>query len=726
MNLDLLNPEQARAVLHKEGPLLVLAAAGTGKTRVITYRIARLIEEGVSPERILAVTFTNKAAEEMRQRIESLSPGKSSAVWVFTFHGFCAKLLRQHYELSKLSRHFTIYDQSDQKRLISEAMKELGLDKETAKVSMYAGIISRAKDDLLDAQSYAIYAETTVDSSRKTAARIYSLYQKKLENAGGVDFGDLLLKVCSLLKEHPSIREYYQDYFRHILVDEYQDTNHAQYIITKTLAAKHKNLCVVGDDDQSVYSWRGADIRNILEFERDFKDTGVVTLEQNYRSTKPILDAAGRVIRNNGTRKAKTLWTQKEGGNAIHVQELMDEREEASWVVRKIEDGKKAGRSLSDFAIFYRTNAQSRSFEEALRRAGINYRLIGAMRFYQRQEIKDALAYARVILNPRDEISLMRIVNTPPRGIGKTSLERIKAYANFKNLSALDAFKAASDIENLTPSCRKSLADLTSFLERIQTDLPSLSAGLAMARILEESRYFSWLEQESETDLDAASRLANVQELLNSVKEYEERRQALGSPLSLSQYLEEISLQTDRDDTPGGEESVTLMTIHLAKGLEFPAVFLTGLEEGLFPIGSNNSSPEELEEERRLCYVGMTRAKEMLYLTHASTRRVFGQTYSNIPSRFIMEAQLENQYLPSSKRLPATPAMTETSLQSPNSYAQRMGAALRVGSRVRHPLFGTGEVLEKSGSGEGAKALIRFQNGRIAKLVLRYAPLEVI
>jgi DNA helicase-2/ATP-dependent DNA helicase PcrA len=345
------------------------------------------------------------------------------------------------------------------------------------------------------------------------------------------------------------------------------------------------------------------------------------------------------------------------------------------------------------------------------------------MRFYQRQEIKDALAYARVILNPQDEISLMRIVNTPPRGIGKTSLERIKAYAHLKNLNALDSFKAASDIENLTPSCRRSLTELSSFLEKMQADLPSLSAGAAMARILEESGYLSWLEKECETDLEAASRLANVQELLNSVKEYEERREAAGSPLSLGQYLEEISLQTDRDDTPGGEESVTLMTIHLAKGLEFPVVFLTGLEEGLFPIGSNNSSPEELEEERRLCYVGMTRAKEMLYLTHASTRRVFGQTYSNIPSRFIMEARLEGEFLSPQKRLPPQPLSAP---HSPNVPSQRMGASLRIGSRVRHPLFGTGEVLEKSGSGETAKALIRFQNGRIAKLVLRYAPLEVI
>ncbi len=719
MDLSLLNSEQAKAVLHKEGPLLVLAAAGTGKTRVITYRIARLIEEGVPPGKILAVTFTNKAAEEMRQRIESLAPGRASAVWVHTFHGFCAKLLRQHYEAAKVSRYFTIYDQSDQKRLISDAMKECGFEREAAKASMYASIISRAKDDLLDAGSYAIYASTSIDPSRKIAAQIYSVYQKKIESAGGVDFGDLLLKVCSLLKEHPSIREYYQDYFLHVLVDEYQDTNHAQYIITKTLAAKHKNLCVVGDDDQSVYSWRGADIRNILEFERDFKETGVVTLEQNYRSTKPILEAAGRIINNNGRRKSKTLWTQRQGGAAVRVQELIDEREEASWVVQKIEEGKKSGHPLSSFAIFYRTNAQSRSFEEALRRAGVPYRLIGAMRFYQRQEIKDALAYARILLNPRDEISLLRVVNVPPRGIGKTSLERLKAFANARGLNASESFRDADKIDNLTPSCRKSLAELNHFFDKLRADLPNLSAWQAMARILDESRYLSWLEEESETDIEAASRLANVQELLSSVKEYEERRQARGSPLSLGEYLEEISLQTDRETTDTAADSITLMTIHLAKGLEYPIVFLTGLEEGLFPIGSGNSSKEELEEERRLCYVGMTRAKEMLYLTHTSARRVFGQTYSNIPSRFVMEAQLSGE-------LSTERTRDYTATSAPVVPAQRLGTNLRIGARVRHPLFGVGEVLEKSGSGETAKALVRFENGRSTKLVLRYTPLEII
>jgi len=730
MDLSLLNAEQAQAVLHKEGPLLVLAAAGTGKTRVITYRIARLIEEGVPPQKILAVTFTNKAAEEMRQRVESLTPGRGSSVWIHTFHGFCAKLLRQHYEMAKVSRYFTIYDQSDQKRLIANAMKECGFEREATKASMYASIISRAKDDLLDAGSYAIYAATSIDPSRKIAAQIYSVYQKKIESAGGVDFGDLLLKVCSLLKEHPSIREYYQDYFLHILVDEYQDTNHAQYIITKTLAAKHKNLCVVGDDDQSVYSWRGADIRNILEFERDFKETGVVTLEQNYRSTKPILEAAGRVINHNGRRKSKTLWTERQGGTAVRVQELIDEREEASWVVRKIDEEKKSGHPLSSFAIFYRTNAQSRSFEEALRRAGVPYRLIGAMRFYQRQEIKDALAYARILLNPRDEISLLRVVNVPPRGIGKTSLERLQAYANAKGLNASESFRDSDKVENLTPSCRKSLSDLNHFFDKLRVDLPNLSAWQAMARILDESRYLSWLEEESEIDIEAASRLANVQELLSSVKEYEERRQARGSPLSLGEYLEEISLQTDRETPDAVTDSVTLMTIHLAKGLEYPTVFLTGLEEGLFPIGSGNSSKEELEEERRLCYVGMTRAKEMLYLTHASTRRVFGQTYSNIPSRFIMEAQLNGDISSEEGRNHAAPQRSgissSASVIAPIGHAQRLGANLRIGACVRHPLFGVGEVLEKSGSGETAKALVRFKNGRVTKLVLRYAPLEII
>ena len=725
IDLEKLNPEQRLGATHTQGPLLVLAGAGTGKTRVITYRIAKLIAEGVPADRILAVTFTNKAADEMRKRIEELCPGKGALVWAHTFHAFCCRVLRQHHQLLGLGRHFTIYDQSDQKKLVVEAMKELGLDDQTNKAGMYVSIISRAKDDLLDAQSYAIYAAAAVDASRQTAARIYVSYQKKLDLAGALDFGDLLLKTCLLLREHQSVREYYQEYFMHLLVDEYQDTNHAQYVLTKTLAAKHRNICVVGDDDQSVYSWRGANIRNILEFERDFKDAKVVTLEQNYRSTPLILDAAHKVIRNNKSRKPKKLWTQKEGGDSIRVQECPNEMEEANWVVRRIEEQISKGRSLKDVAIFYRTNAQSRSFEESLRRAGLPYRIVGAMRFYERKEIKDALCYARALLNPADSTSLGRIVNVPPRGVGKTSLERIENFAQSSGLTLWEAFKAHEQIPNLTPACKRAVAEIVALMEKLRAAVGELSAAGAIARILEESGYWAWLEAETETDPEAAGRLNNLQELLNAVREYEDKQRMAGVVIDLGRYLEEVSLQSDIDSYDPSQATITLMTVHLAKGLEYPVVFLTGLEEGLFPIGAGNSAPEELEEERRLCYVGITRARELLFMTYAATRRIFGQVYANLPSRFILEAQLMASAGPrEAAPIPRGPRAEGGGFPPAPGKPAAKFAGFRVGMRVKHPQFGLGQVLDKSGSGEAVKVTVRFDDGRTTKLLVRYAPLE--
>jgi len=714
VDLEKLNPEQKEGALYSGGPLLVLAGAGTGKTRVITYRIAKLIEAGVPAERILAVTFTNKAAEEMRKRIEELCPGKGALVWAHTFHAFACRLLRQHHELLKLPRHFTIYDQSDQKKLVVESMKELGLEDQTNKAAMYVSIISRAKDDLLDAQSYAIYAATAVDSARQTASRIYVSYQKKLDTAGALDFGDLLMKTCILLKEHESVRTYYQEYFQHLMVDEYQDTNHAQYVLTKTLAAKHRNICVVGDDDQSVYSWRGANIRNILEFERDFKEAKVVTLEQNYRSTPLILEAAHRVIRNSKSRKIKKLWTQKTGGDSVQVVECPNESEEAAWVVRKIAAHLEEGRSLRETAIFYRTNAQSRSFEESLRRAGMPYRIIGAVRFYDRKEVKDVLAYARVILNASDSVNLSRILNVPPRGIGKTSLDRIELFAASKSYTLWDAFCHQEEIPNLTAACRKHVDDLVALIRKLNSAVVELTAAGAIARILEESGYWAWLEAETDTDPEAKGRLNNLQELLNAVREYEEKMKQSGEILDLGRFLEQVSLQSDLDSHDPNLPCVTLMTVHLAKGLEYPVVFLTGLEEGLFPIGSNNSAPDDLEEERRLAYVGITRAKEVLYMTHAATRRTFGQVYANLPSRFILEAQL-------SLGQPAAPAAPRVPVAAGPAVRR---AVFRVGMRVKHPSFGAGRVLELSGSGETEKVKVQFDDGRLTKLIVRYAPLE--
>ncbi len=715
IDLAQLNGRQKEAVLHPGGPLLVLAGAGTGKTRVITYRIAHLLSGGMAPERILAVTFTNKAADEMRRRVETLAPGNGALVWAHTFHAFAARLVRSHHELLKLPRHFIIYDQSDQKRVVVEAMKALGLTDQTSKAPVFVGIISRAKDDLLDAQSYAIHAMATGDPMRKMAAEIYSAYQRQLDAAGALDFGDLLLKACGLLREHEEVRAHYQELFLHMLVDEYQDTNHAQYILTKTLAAKHRNLCCVGDDDQGIYSWRGANIRNILEFETDFPDAKVVTLEQNYRSSSRILDAAGRVIRNNKSRKPKTLWTEKPAGEFVAVQELSNETQEAEWAARRISELLSQGRSLREVAIFYRTNAQSRSFEEALRRSGLACVLLGAARFYERKEVNDALAYARLILNPADAASLQRIVNVPPRGIGKTSLERLSRHAQSKGISLWEAFRGQAEIPQLAPAFRRAAGEVVETLEKLRADTAGVGASRALAVILEQSGYWQWLSGQVESDPEAAGRLGNLQELLNSAKEYEEKA-PVDAGLDLASYLEAVSLQTDIDAYDPTKPAVTLMTVHLAKGLEYPVVFLTGLEEGLFPIGGGQAPPEELEEERRLCYVGMTRARDLLHLSYASTRRIFGQIYANLPSRFLIEAGL---------LFGGGPAARQEAPCAAQPAQRRLSAGtVRAGTRVIHPDFGMGEVLASAGSGEGLKVTVRFDDGRTAKFLARYAPLE--
>ncbi|MBI4386357.1 MAG: UvrD-helicase domain-containing protein [Elusimicrobia bacterium] len=714
-----LNPQQLDAAGYRGGPLLVVAGAGTGKTRVITHRIARLIEEGVPPGRILAVTFTNKAADEMRRRVEDLAPGRANLVWIHTFHAFGAKLLRQHASALKLPQHFTIYDADDQKRLVVEAMREIGLEDQKNKAGLYASLISRAKDDLLDAQSYKIHAMTGIDAFRQAAARIYEVYQAKLDHAGALDFGDLLMKSVELLRDHEDIRRYYEELFLHLMVDEYQDTNRAQYILTKTLGAKHRNVCCVGDEDQSIYSWRGADIRNILEFERDFKDSKVVRLEQNYRSTPNILNAATCVIANNRQRKPKTLWTESPAGEPVAVWEAATESEEARWVVCQILRLVDVGASLKDIAIFYRTNAQSRQFEDALRLARLPHRVVGAMRFYERKEVKDALAYARVALNPADSVSLVRILNVPPRGVGKVSQEALERFAAVQGIQLLDAMRREAEIPGLPAACRRACRELPLLIDGLRTDLETLPAAQAMSRVLERTGYWAWLEGESESDPEALARLNNLQELLNAAKEFEEVR---GPSARLGDFLEGVSLQSDIDTFDARTSAITLMTVHLAKGLEFPAVFLTGLEEGLFPIGAGNSSHDELEEERRLCYVGMTRARERLFLTYAATRRIFGQTYSNLPSRFVLEARL----MGSGRQQPAEApqfALSPAGLSSGPS--RQIGlSAIRPGMRVRHPEFGTGKIIEKSGHGEALKVTVYFDNGKTRKLMVRYAPLE--
>ena len=722
VDLEKLNAEQKAGATHLDGPLLVLAGAGTGKTRVITYRVARLIETGVPPQKILAVTFTNKAAGEMRKRIEELAPGKGALVWVYTFHSFGARLLRQHHEALGLPKHFTIYDQSDQKKLVVESMKELGLDDQKSKAGLYVSIISRAKDDLLDAGSYEIHALTSIDQSRQTAAKIYKVYQRKLEQAGSLDFGDLLMRVCQLLRDHPEARAKWQNEFSHLLVDEYQDTNHAQYILTKTLAAIHKNVCVVGDDDQSIYSWRGANIRNILEFEKDFPNTKVVTLEQNYRSTGRILDAAALVIHHNKTRKSKKLWTEAAPGDAVKVQELPNEGDEATWVVRRIQDEVDAGRSLKEVACFYRTNAQSRSFEEAMRRARMPYKIVGAVRFYERKEIKDALAYARVVVNAADSVSLSRIVNCPPRGLGAKSLDVVDAYAQQHGLTLWDAFWAHGQIEGLGPKAHAAIEEMTKVFAGLRETAAEMPACEAMKTVLAASGYMEWIESEVDSDPEAVGRIANLQELVNAIKEYDEREKMEGRASELGRYLADITLHSELDAYDENAPAVTLMTVHLAKGLEYPVVFLTGLEEGLFPIGGGNASPEDLEEERRLCYVGITRAREHLYMTYCATRRLYGQVNANLPSRFILEAKLFGRSATASGGGTSSPYGSVGSAAAPALRASVKG--FKSGQRVAHPQFGRGIVVEVSGAGETMKVTVRFDDGRVAKLLTRYAPLE--
>ncbi|MFH1620376.1 MAG: UvrD-helicase domain-containing protein [bacterium] len=728
-----LNPRQKEAVEHGEGPLLIVAGAGTGKTKTLISRITRLIACCVPASRILAVTFTNKAAGEMRKRVDAVVPGHGYKVWMHTFHAFGARMLRLHGSLIGIKHDFVVYDQDEQKKLVKMAIKELGGESEQNKAGLYVSIISRAKDDLLDAQSYAIHAETSGDASRINASRIYSRYQHKLNEAGALDFGDLLLRTVELLRDRDDIREHYQEYFLHVMVDEYQDTNHAQYMLTKTLAAKHRNLCVVGDPDQSIYGWRGADIRNIMEFEKDFNDVKTVVLEQNYRSTAIILNAANNVIKQNRNRKPKDLWTKQNQGESIVVKENASEYDEAAWTARAVQEMLDEGHSLSDMAVFYRTNEQSRSFEDSFRRHQIPYRLIGTVRFYDRKEIKDAVAYARLLVNPSDTVSIMRVLNVPARGIGKAGQEKMTRYAAEKGISMQDVLgmEQAADsaggqrhagqyVPGLTSACRRGVREFSLLLENLRRQMLQDPPSRIIEKVLMQTGYWRSIEEEVEKDPEAPARLGNLQELVNAVKEFEERCEKAGTVPSLSAYLEEVSLASHTDGLDAEGSAVTLMTVHLAKGLEFPVVFLTGLEEGLFPIGACNASEDEMEEERRLCYVGMTRARERLFLSYAATRRIFGKAYTNLASRFILE----------SRTVPETAAKPGEEdfhiIAEPYQLsASRQGRILK-GQKVRHPVFGTGKIISQSGSGEAAKVTIFFDRGGIQTFMLRYAPLELL
>jgi DNA helicase-2/ATP-dependent DNA helicase PcrA len=715
-----LNPKQLEAVQYFGGPVLILAGAGTGKTKTLTSKIALLIASGVPPNRILAITFTNKAAQEMQHRIAKIVP-YSGGMWIHTFHAFGARLLRTHGRLINIKPDFVIYDEDDQKKLVQLSLEELGLESEKTKAGLYVSIISRAKDDLLDAGSYMINAQASGEPNRLKAAQIYHRYQKKLNEAGALDFGDLILRTAELLKEKDDIREYFQEYFQYVMVDEYQDTNHAQYVLVKTLSAKHRNLCVVGDPDQSVYGWRGADIRNILEFEKDFKDARTIVLEQNYRSTSRILHASNAVIKHNKGRKPKDLWTEKPEGEAVELLEFPNETEEAKGIMEKVKWlTARAGCGYNDIAVFYRTNAQSRSFEEMFRRGRIPYRLIGSVRFYDRKEIKDTISYLKILVNPYDTVSLLRVMNTPPRGIGKTAQEKLMAYARLKDISIYDAMLTEDQIPDLTPAARRGMREFITMLDGVKSDMFTNTPTLMLEKVLSKSGYWQSIEDESQKDPEGTlNRLGNLQELVNAVKEFEDKVKKDGETPTLHKYLEEVMLASQVDSLNTDTHAVTLMTVHLAKGLEFPAAFLTGLEEGLFPINSANSSDEHMEEERRLAYVGMTRAKDRLYLTWAETRKIFGTTYPNMASRFIYESRI-------AKEAARKPHMDYEDLPEPESRHVASLPRIGRGRKVAHPVYGPGRVVDQIGSGEFAKVTVVFDSGVRQTFMLKYAPLTPV
>lgn len=759
--LSTLNPEQLEAANYTGGPCLIIAGAGTGKTKTLTCKVAKLIADGISPSRILAVTFTNKAAQEMRERIEALVPGNSSRVWIHTFHSFAVRILRHNAAALKLNKDFVIYDETEQKKIITLALEEMGVKEAKKEVNYYVSTISRAKDDMLDPESFFVHAHASNNPRRIQAAEVYKRYQRKLTAAGALDFGDLLMKVVELFKTNPDVLAYYQDFFKYVLVDEYQDTNHTQYTLTKALAAKHRNLCVVGDPDQSIYSWRGANIRNIMEFERDFKDAKIITLERNYRSTQIILDASNKLIRKNKNRREKTLYSNVLSGEPITVRELASEGEEARWVCNQIQTMvEEDGINLNDVAVFYRTNAQSRNFEDTFRRYQMPYKLIGAVKFYDRKEIKDVLSYAKLLVNPNDTVSLLRVINTPKRGFGQSAQDSLTAYAAQKDISLYKALKEQEFIDTLKPVARRAAREFMDLFESLYLEMTLSTPSELFSKLIERSGYEQALRAEIEKDPDAENRLRNIGELAGAVKDYEERCVKEETEPSLSGYLQEVSLISGAEEVSGSlNGAVTLMTVHLAKGLEFPAVFVTGLEEGLFPL--NGKDDDDMEEERRLCYVAMTRAKKYLYMTYASTRRLFGKTYQNLASRFLFDSELlepasytgpmerteinpreryhsggynrwtlnnsvsydnSDNYQETFKKFAPAFAKPEPARQEAPSPKTEGG--IGVGSLVKHGVFGQGKVTAISGSGDNAKITVVFGNGTKRVFILKYAPLE--
>jgi DNA helicase-2/ATP-dependent DNA helicase PcrA len=736
--LDTLNPPQQEAVLHGDGPLLILAGAGSGKTRVITRRIAHLIgRRAVQPWQILAVTFTNKAADEMRRRVEELLGARGLTVALGTFHSTCVKILRKWHTEVGLRSSFVIYDEADQLSLIKDCLRALNLSERVVNPRGVAARISRAKNELLTPGEYATLAN---EFAEERAAKVYALYQERLRASHAVDFDDLLMLAVLLFREKPHALHYHQNLWRYVLVDEYQDTNHAQYQIVNLLSQRHGNLCVVGDDDQSIYRWRGADLNNILDFERDHPGCKVIKLEQNYRSTQTILDAAGGVVAHNVGRKGKTLWTENPAGDPVVFYQARDEQAESDFVVGTIRRLLAEGTyGPDDFAVFYRTNAQSRVLEDALRREVTPYVIVGGLRFYERKEIKDLLAYLRLVANPDDAQSLKRIVNVPPRGIGQTSVEKLEGLATAERVSLWQACRLAGERKLLTPKTQKALAELLALIERTQARVEVTSLPELIVELLDTTGYLADLK--SEGTIEAESRMENLQELVSAAREFMERSE----DQSLQAFLDSVALIADIDEMAEGKGAVTLMTLHSAKGLEFPVVFMTGLEEGVFPHARSLTDDDELEEERRLCYVGMTRARERLYLSAALSRRLYNNDSFNLPSRFLDEVPAHllervngmsgRQRGSAESRVPRAECWgagdggraPEQASQGPRyEPLEPFVDHLQVGMRVRHPDWGIGTIRERIGEGEDLKVVVTFAGVGRKRLAARFAQLEAV
>lgn len=718
VNQDLLanlNQPQREAVLHTEGPLLILAGAGSGKTRVITTRIANLIKtKDVWPSSILAITFTNKAAAEMKERVRRLLGTEVGAIWISTFHAACVRILRQEIHHLGYTSNFIIYDTSDQQTVIKNCLKEMNLDEKKFAPRAVAGAISQAKNKLLTPEKFSL---TTGDYFQEVCANVYGKYQKKLKENNAVDFDDLIMLTTQLFNEFPQVLSYYQNKFRYIMVDEYQDTNHAQYLLVNLLARQHQNICVVGDDDQSIYKFRGADISNIVDFERDYPQVKIIKLEQNYRSTECILEAANEIVKKNCQRKEKKLWTALGKGELISCYQGFDEQDEARYVAQKVREWcDKSQGNYRDIAVLYRTNGQSRTFEEWFRRLGIPYQIIGGLGFYERKEIKDIMSYLRLIANPNDQVAFERIVNVPKRGVGETSVAKFFQNMHYHNYTLDQGLNKLEEMANLSGKAKSSMISFRDMMNKLRQQVASLTLTELVEELLAASGYLEQLKNSK--DVQDQTRIENLQEFMSVTKDYD-RNTTEGN---LDDFLSGLALYTDLDSAETDDNQVKLMTLHTAKGLEFPLVFLVGLEEGIFPHSRSLENDEELEEERRLCYVGITRAMKKLFLTYAQSRMLYGRYNSYMPSRFLDE--IPTKLIDGEKEKSVQHGLRHKKREVIEEIAEP--DLYSVGDKVTHPKWGQGAVVSVKGAGGDAQISVAFPEMGIKTLVAKYAPLKKV